>query len=53
VALPAFGRRTPLLWRGCCPTAGRAAIDRYLLPTQQQTRRSGVRPPDGIDRQTD
>jgi len=36
------------------PSAGRAAIDRYLLPTgpQQQTRRIGA-PNDGTDRQTD
>jgi len=28
VALPAFGRRTPLLWRGCCrPPAVQQSID--------------------------
>jgi len=37
-------------------TAGRAAIERYLLPVpgpQQQTRSSGVRRPAGWDRHTD
>ena len=49
VTLPAFGRHT-----NCYrpQAAGRAAIDRYLLPAWQQTHLSGVRRP-GVKRRTD
>jgi len=45
VALPAFGRHTPVVQQSIdisCPSG-----------PQQQTRSSGVRRPDGTDRQTD
>jgi len=39
----------------CCCGAGRAAIDRYLLPTgpKQQTRHTLLQRANGADRQTD
>jgi len=56
VALPAFAaaRRAAA---PCCCGAGRAAIDRHLLPTgpgpQQQTRRTQLQRANETDRRTD
>jgi len=55
VALPAFAAVRRAAAR-LLVTAGRAAIDRYLLHaglTQKQTRSSGMHRPDGRDRRTD